>query len=111
MDTVSASVHSLSATGGARVHVGHNIYRSENRCLEALRITGPRHDKIRIETDQGSLLNDAYQWVLGNPEFLRWRHDAQNTLLWIKGDPGKGKTMLLCGIIDELAKESGYVIE
>jgi hypothetical protein len=23
-------------------------------------------------------------------------------LLWIKGDPGKGKTMLLCGIIDEL---------
>jgi hypothetical protein len=24
--------------------------------------------------------------------------------LWIKGDPGKGKTMLLCGIINELAK-------
>lgn len=24
-------------------------------------------------------------------------------LLWIKGDPGKSKTMLLCGIIDELA--------
>jgi hypothetical protein len=23
-------------------------------------------------------------------------------LLWVKGDPGKGKTMLLCGIIDEL---------
>lgn len=22
--------------------------------------------------------------------------------MWIKGDPGKGKTMLLCGIIDEL---------
>ena len=24
-------------------------------------------------------------------------------MLWIKGDPGKGKTMLLCGIIDELS--------
>ncbi|EHK42229.1 hypothetical protein TRIATDRAFT_186084, partial [Trichoderma atroviride IMI 206040] len=23
-------------------------------------------------------------------------------LLWVKGDPGKGKTMLLCGIINEL---------
>ena len=23
-------------------------------------------------------------------------------MLWIKGDPGKGKTMLLCGIIDQL---------
>jgi hypothetical protein len=25
-------------------------------------------------------------------------------LLWIKGDPGKGKTMLLCGIVNELKK-------
>ncbi|KAF1938340.1 hypothetical protein EJ02DRAFT_354742, partial [Clathrospora elynae] len=23
-------------------------------------------------------------------------------LLWVKGDPGKGKTMLLCGIINKL---------
>ncbi|KAL2196961.1 hypothetical protein P885DRAFT_23029, partial [Corynascus similis CBS 632.67] len=27
-------------------------------------------------------------------------------LLWIKGDPGKGKTMLLCGIINELKSAS-----
>ncbi|KAL2197503.1 NACHT domain-containing protein [Corynascus similis CBS 632.67] len=27
-------------------------------------------------------------------------------LLWIKGDPGKGKTMLLCGIIDELESDA-----
>ncbi|KAH6986850.1 hypothetical protein EDB80DRAFT_512621, partial [Ilyonectria destructans] len=32
--------------------------------------------------------------------------DLQSPLLWIKGDPGKGKTMLLCGTIDELEKES-----
>jgi hypothetical protein len=24
--------------------------------------------------------------------------------LWVRGDPGKGKTMLLCGIVDELNK-------
>jgi hypothetical protein len=24
-------------------------------------------------------------------------------MLWIKGNPGKGKTMLLCGIIDEMS--------
>ncbi|KAK1995214.1 hypothetical protein LX36DRAFT_659842 [Colletotrichum falcatum] len=28
----------------------------------------------------------------------------QSRLLWIKGDPGKGKTMLLCGIVDEPEK-------
>jgi hypothetical protein len=27
-------------------------------------------------------------------------------LFWIRGDPGKGKTMLLCGVIDELTKQN-----
>ncbi|KAI8944213.1 WD40-repeat-containing domain protein [Xylaria longipes] len=34
-------------------------------------------------------------------------------LLWIKGGPGKGKTMLLCGIVDELTKmipENGWYL-
>lgn len=26
-------------------------------------------------------------------------------LLWIKGGPGKGKTMLLCGLINELESD------
>ncbi|KAL7947007.1 quinon protein alcohol dehydrogenase-like superfamily [Trichoderma barbatum] len=29
-------------------------------------------------------------------------------LLWIRGDPGKGKTMLLCGIVDNLQKLAPY---
>jgi hypothetical protein len=33
-----------------------------------------------------------------------WRKRKKNCLLWIKGDPGKGKTMLLCGNINELKK-------
>ena len=41
-------------------------------------------------------------WILGNIGFRQWRDDEQSRLLWIKDDPGKGKTMLLCGIIDEL---------
>ena len=46
-------------------------------------------------------------WVLSNREFLQWRDDPESHLLWVKGDPGKGKTMLLCGIINELEKEPG----
>jgi hypothetical protein len=41
---------------------------------------------------------------LKNPEFQQWYDDQKSCLLWIKGDPGKGKTMLLCGIINELQK-------
>lgn len=75
-------------------------------CLESLRATNPRHDKKRIEQEKGGLLRDSYSWVLSHVDFRRWRDDDQSRLLWIIGDPGKGKTMLLCGIIDELIKSA-----
>jgi hypothetical protein len=74
--------------------------------LADLRATDPRDDKTRIEQTKGGLLADAYRWVLDNADFRQWRDDGQSRLLWIKGDPGKGKTMLLCGIIDELTKST-----
>jgi hypothetical protein len=73
-------------------------------CLEALQASNPRDDKARIELDKGGLLRDSYHWVLSHVDFQRWRDDGHGQLLWIRGDPGKGKTMLLCGIIDELVK-------
>lgn len=80
---------------------------SANRaCLRDLPTTNPRHDKDRIETVKGGLLKDAYNWILDHADFKRWRYEEQSQLLWIKGDPGKGKTMLLCGIIDELTKSA-----
>jgi nucleoside-triphosphatase THEP1 len=80
---------------------------SANRaCLRDLQTTNPRHDKYRIETDKGGLLKDAYSWILDHADFKRWRYEQESQLLWIKGDPGKGKTMLLCGIIDELTKSA-----
>jgi nucleoside phosphorylase len=77
------------------------------RCLRDLRETDPRDDKSRIEETKGGLLKDAYHWVLKNDKFQEWHNASQNQLLWIKGDPGKGKTMLLCGLINELEKEHG----
>jgi len=74
------------------------------RCTKDLRLTDPRDDKNRIEDTKGGLLENSYCWVIKNPEFQQWRGDQQSRLLWIKGDPGKGKTMLLCGIIDEIGE-------
>ncbi|KAH7633139.1 NACHT domain-containing protein [Sordaria sp. MPI-SDFR-AT-0083] len=74
----------------------------DQQCLKHLRLTDPRDDKVRIERTKGGLLQDSYRWVLNNADFQQWRDDPQHRLLWIKGDPGKGKTMLLCGIINEL---------
>ncbi|KAK4245662.1 NACHT domain-containing protein [Corynascus novoguineensis] len=76
------------------------------QCLKQLRVTDPRDDKRRIELTKGGLLADSCRWVLDNADFRQWHDDRQSRLLWIKGDPGKGKTMLLCGIIDELKSTS-----
>ncbi|RYP47535.1 hypothetical protein DL768_006412 [Monosporascus sp. mg162] len=78
----------------------------DQQCLKDLRLTDPRDDKTRIEQTKGGLLRDSYRWILDNPDFRKWRDNEQSRLLWIKADPGKGKTMLLCGIIDELQKST-----
>jgi hypothetical protein len=77
----------------------------DQQCLKHLRVTDPRDDKTRIQRTKGGLLQDSYRWVLDNPDFQRWRDHPESRLLWIKGDPGKGKTMLLCGIINELDRD------
>jgi hypothetical protein len=76
--------------------------RKLDECIKAIRPTDPRDDKRRIEETKGGLLEGSYRWVLKHPNFQQWQEDAQTRLLWIKGDPGKGKTMLLCGIINQL---------
>ncbi|KAN0087004.1 WD40-repeat-containing domain protein [Elaphomyces granulatus] len=83
-----------------------NVMTDEDRhCLADLVLTDPRNEKIRIERTKGGLLKDSFCWILDNSEFQRWREDKQSQLLWIKGDAGKGKTMLMIGIIDELQQQ------
>lgn len=81
--------------------------QSEHRHRQnAISTTDPAYDKKRIEEEKGGLLQGSYRWILNNDDFKRWRKNTESDqLLWIKGAPGKGKTMLICGIIDEVLKE------
>ncbi|KAL8739891.1 MAG: hypothetical protein Q9190_007350, partial [Brigantiaea leucoxantha] len=95
------------------IHITKNQERilqdKENKkCLQDLYLTNPYDDKKRIEQTKGGLLQDSYRWILDNSDFRQWRKNQQSRLLWIKGDPGKGKTMLLCGIINELKKPTTH---
>jgi archaellum biogenesis ATPase FlaH len=84
----------------------HDEINKTKQCIQDLCGTDPRNDKKRIEDTKGGLLRDSYRWVFHNDSFRQWHEDSQSWLLWISGDPGKGKTMLLCGIIDELQAPS-----
>lgn len=65
----------------------------------------PQNDMQRIIADKGGLLHDSYRWILDHPDFERWQTDPRVCRLLKTGDPGKGKTMLLCGIIEALKKD------
>jgi hypothetical protein len=100
-DVFMAPLYGEGAEGAFR-RLQEKIQQMQD-CVRDIRNTDPRDDKTRIQDTKGGLVEDSYQWIFDNPSFRQWRNDSsESRLLWIKGDPGKGKTMLLCGIIDEL---------
>jgi hypothetical protein len=82
------------------------LEEKDQQCLRDLHLTDPRRDKERISATKGGLLKDSYKWILNHPDFQQWQSNGQSRLLWIKGGAGKGKTMLLIGIINELEKST-----
>lgn len=80
------------------------ISAEDQTCLRELWSHDPYTEKKRIEDTKGGFLQDSFNWILENEHFCQWFEDPSRPLLWIRGDPGKGKTMLLCGIVDNLQK-------
>ncbi|KAF6816324.1 vegetative incompatibility protein het-e-1 [Colletotrichum plurivorum] len=98
----SRDVFSHYGGGNQNINTGSGtMYTIQN----AYYFTDPRDDMTRIMSTEGGLLTESYSWILQHDDFRRWEQATDtNRLLWIRGDPGKGKTMLLCGIIKELEK-------
>jgi len=59
----------------------------------------------RIADTKGGLFHGASSWILGHEGFRRWHDTDDARLLWVKGDPGKGKTMLLITAVEALEQE------
>lgn len=76
----------------------------DRNCIKSLHASDSRDNKTRIESKKGGLLEDSYRWIFHNSSFQQWHSQPAQALLWIRGDPGKGKTMLVCAITDELIK-------
>ena len=72
--------------------------------MKDLLLTDPAADLKRIESSKVSLLPGSYVWILSHRDFIEWREGETTRLLRIKAGPGKGKTMLLIGVIRELLK-------
>ena len=62
----------------------------------------PQHDKFRLTEMCGFSREQC--WITTSLEFTQLRDDKTKSLFWIKGSPGTGKTIQLCGLLDELCK-------
>lgn len=89
---------------GTAIRRLEKVIERRDICIRDIRLSDPRDDKKRIEETKGGLLKDACRWGIESSEFRRWHASEESSILWVKGEPGKGKTMLLCGMIDELEK-------
>jgi len=74
-----------------------------NECLRALFLTNPEDDKERIENMNYGMLDESCAWVFEQPTFRDWVEEDRSQLLWVHGDPGKGKTMLMISGIAKLS--------
>ncbi|KAH8126671.1 hypothetical protein LI328DRAFT_165870 [Trichoderma asperelloides] len=81
----------------------------ESSWLEKISQTNPTYDKKRILESKGPFLYKSFRWILDHEDFNRWRNTEKSGVFWIKGDPGKGKTMLLGGLIDNFEENPGNI--
>lgn len=73
------------------------------QCLRDLRATDPRIDKRRIEGSKDKLLERSCSWVVDDAVFQSWWEHDDPHLLWIHGDPGKGKTMMMFSLYSAIS--------
>ncbi|KAK1750748.1 hypothetical protein QBC47DRAFT_93980 [Echria macrotheca] len=65
-------------------------------------------EKSRIESSSGGLLPDVHEWVFdeNKTDFRDWLEGTSKPVLWVNDRSGKGKTMMLCSIINKLQARS-----
>lgn len=72
-----------------------------------LKVTGVREDEL---TELGEKRHEGTcEWVFGNALFHSWKDDAHGEpVLWVKGIPGAGKTILSTYVIQKMQEEGGF---
>lgn len=47
------------------------------------------------EQTKKDVLSGTGQWLLSDPEFIRWKEDSASSILWLHGILGSGKSKLV----------------
>ncbi|EPS35531.1 hypothetical protein H072_11100 [Dactylellina haptotyla CBS 200.50] len=74
------------------------------RDLYSIDSVDPLAEKLRLEQAADELIESAYHWIFEDRAFQQWLDGGEHRILRITGDPGKGKSIMMIGIIDYLAE-------
>ncbi|OAQ72892.1 WD-repeat protein [Pochonia chlamydosporia 170] len=101
--------------GDISLNLGQYVTKmmSDNKadeCLQSFYVMNPTADKDNIENRKGGLLDGISDWIFEtkeHKEFINWATPLVDNpaprLMWIRGEPGTGKTMLLMTIINKFS--------
>ena len=78
-----------------------------SKCLSTIiqavpQLPKPVDYKCTVESKKGKVLPDTCGWLYSHATYSEFTSSDGNDLLWINGNPGKGKSMLTLSLIDKL---------
>ena len=100
----------VSVSQPAAIYFAHrhaDLPMADERYLEILFVTDPAKDMDTIEQNNDRLLDGSGKWLQMDTNYNEWENPHKSRVLWISGDPGKGKTMLAISMIKRLMEKMG----
>ncbi len=98
----------MQANSYLGILVNMHISEAQDKIMQQLGVANMVAEIESLQEQNDRLLAGSHKWILDHEvyrEFMDWHPDNTRRLLWIKGGPGTGKTMLLMGIIAELTSQ------
>jgi hypothetical protein len=78
------------------------------KCRNEIFLTDPEVHRAWLISTKGQRVKGTCEWIRADETYRSWRNDEAQ-VLWIRGGPGKGKTMLSIFLSQEL-EEAGQTI-
>ncbi|CAG8007512.1 unnamed protein product [Penicillium salamii] len=90
--------------GSITYNQSQTVEEIDRLCLRRLRCPDSLLVKNRLKESKDKLLPESFDWILRDEKYETWRDGDEVCLLWIKGGAGKGKTMIVIGLVEALSR-------
>ena len=96
----------MGSVSGVTLKAPTDFEDRDRPSIQALFVTDPADDMQMIANKKDKLLESTDSWMLNDATYLKWLNEDRSWVLWLHGNPGKGKTMLAIALIEELTRRT-----